>query len=395
MKKQNFDIILSIAAFFPVVLLMLQNIIVDLNFLPYEQTRVINITLSGVVMLFALYPIVKRNLVLFFVSYTIVTLLLLLTLIFYPENYEYLTSGSFYLLLINIPSFLCIASIRDFSILKNVLLKVSYLIFSLGFLYTLLVLIGKIPYSNYNMSFSYHLLLPALIFSSRQKIIYDFLYFLTLSFMLIFGSRGAFIIAFTYFIIINIFYLNKKKYFYLILLYIALTLVLLYFNKISAIIENIFGFAPRTLNFLLENQIFDDTGRYELYRKTWNSILSGSFFGHGLFGDRVLLGDKYTHNIALEILYNFGFLIGGSIVIIMIALIIHLLIKVSQKEKIMLLLFVFYGFIPLFISGSYLIDSKFGIFLGLLYYLNNTKLTQTRQELKNQYVKFPKVVDES
>lgn len=367
------DVILSISAFIQIVLLTLQVILNGLNIFSYEQTKQINIAVSAIFMFFAFIIIFKHNLKLVFTSYIIIGFLLLISIALNPENINNIQSNLFNLLAVNIPVFLCIVSIKNIEVLKKVILKISYLIFALGLLFFILFSFGRISFITYNMSFSYYLLLPTLIFAYKRNFFHNILMIMTFLLMILFGARGPIFISLIFFIIINIFYFKKRNLwsiipFILLILFILLTYNI---NYLSLFIENKIGFNPRTIR-LIETGFFDDSGRGGFIRPVWEQIVNYPFKFNGLFSDRIILPDNaYTHNFFIEFLHNFGLLIGGFLIIILLISIIKTYIKINQQDKMFFLFFIFYGFLPLMISSSYLVDSKFWIFLGSMFLLKN------------------------
>jgi len=118
-EKDKGDNILSFAAFFQTAVLMLQELLVVSNIVSHESFRNVSILLSALPMVLAFYYIIKRRSILFIFTYILILLVTLSTLIFFPDNEQYLMKGAFYLFFVNAPSFLCLASIRDINNLKK------------------------------------------------------------------------------------------------------------------------------------------------------------------------------------------------------------------------------------------------------------------------------------
>ena len=69
-----------------------------------------------------------------------------------------------------------------------------------------------------------------------------------------------------------------------------------------------------------------------------NMIKNGPFYGYGVYGERNIvynLGIRwgYSHNIFLELLVSFGWLIGSIIIIVMVIGIVHFFVKVKNKDE--------------------------------------------------------------
>ncbi|MHA2100263.1 MAG: O-antigen ligase family protein [Candidatus Kariarchaeaceae archaeon] len=378
-RKNIGDIILSFAVFFQIAVLMLKELLVAGQIVEHESFRMISILLAALPLVPAIYYIIKRRLVLSIGIYLLVIFIVLSTLVFFTDNEQYLfsepfnESGAFYLLFINIPSFLCLASIRDIFNLKRIMLLISYVIFALGILYLYFLWIGRISYMEYSITFSYYLLLPALVFLSQRKMLFMFLFIIICIMMLMLGSRGALVAGFFYAILLL--FIDRESRglilssaFLIVLVFGSLlTLFLTYTSKI--------GVSSRTVTMFLEGNAAELSGRDWLYSTTWNSILESPFLGHGIFGDRVILDGDYCHNILLEIFHNFGFLFGAGLILLISIATIRVYLNSNSENRKLLLMFFCYSIIPLMASTSYLQDPKFGIFIGSLFVLKkNTSI---------------------
>jgi O-antigen ligase len=374
-KSRVGDIILSFAAFFQIAVLMFKELLVAANIVDQDFFRMIGILLAALPMVPAIYYVIIRRLALSIGTYLIVIFIIASTLVLFNDNEKYLVSdpfnesGIFYLLFINVPTFLCLAAIRDLAYLKKVLLYISYLVFGLGLTYFYFLWIGKISYQEYSITFSYYLLLPALVFVKQRNLVYMFLFSLICIMMLILGSRGALVAAFFY--VVFLFFIDHQS--RNLLLPTVLVMVLLFgtFLTIYFTFAARTGVSSRTLEMLFRGTLTDSSGRMELYSATWNSVLDKPFIGHGIFGDRVILDGIYCHNIVLEMFHNFGLLLGAGLILFIVISSVRIWRKSNNENRKLLLLFFCYSIMPLLASTSYLQDPKFGIFIGSLFVLRN------------------------
>lgn len=116
-KSDRKDYILSFAILFPTIVLMLQQLLLGINFIPNETLRTYNIILSSLPLIYSFKIIINRNTRLLLFTYIVFILLLLFSYNNY-NNRNYILSESFFLLFISIPIFLSAASIRNIEILK-------------------------------------------------------------------------------------------------------------------------------------------------------------------------------------------------------------------------------------------------------------------------------------
>jgi O-antigen ligase len=372
------DIVLSFAPFFQIAVLMLQQILVDSNMVVHESFRKVSIILSAIPIVISMFYIVKRKLLLFLMTYLVAFILILTTAIFYISNKQYLSQELFYLLCIIIPCFLCISSVKNPDILKKTILVLSYVIFFLGIIYFSLVWSKRIKFSEYSMSYSYYLLLPSLVFISQKRIIFDIAFILICLMMLLLGSRGALLAAMIYVLSLWIIDSKKKSFIFIIIL-----VFVIFSNSAISLFQGIadnIGISSRTISMLQEGNIAESSSRLKIYSDAWNVLIKGPVLGHGLYGDRVVLNGAYCHNIFLEILIDFGFIIGGGLLLILFFIMFSVYHKSDVEGKKLILMFICFGFLQFLVSGSYLKSPEFGIFLGLLYSQSKIDLFKPEEE---------------
>jgi O-Antigen ligase len=370
-KKNKGDIILSFAPFFQIAVLMLQEFLVASHIVEHESFRNVSIVLSAIPMIPAIYIFIKRRLLLFLIAYSLILYLILLTLIFYPDNERYLIPGTFYLLCINLPCFLCIASIKDIDILKRIMLYLSYLIFALGIIYLSLIWIGKITFLSYSMTFSYYLLIPAIVFAGQKKKLFTFIFIIICIMMIMIGSRGALVAAVVYAFLLLFIDRKSRKNILLATTVMVIIIVSGSFLSLFLKLSDNMAVTSRTMNLFLEGDFTQGSSRSDLYSTIWNSILNNPVWGYGIFGDRILLDGTWSHNFFLEIFHNFGLFFGSVLIMFLSYLTILALVNSDIDGKKFLLMFFCFGFFPLMVSGSYLIQNGFGLFIGSLFLLRN------------------------
>lgn len=102
-----------------------------------------------------------------------------------------------------------------------------------------------------------------------------------------------------------------------------------------------------------------------------DNILNNNLWGHGIFGDRYFLDGTYAHNIFLEVWLDFGIILGTLVLLFLIVFITKTFLRSNDKK--LFLLFFSLGFMPLLVSGSYLISIMFSILIGFLIMSNKQK----------------------
>ena len=233
------------------------------------------------------------------------------------------------------------------------------------------------------MGLSYSLLFYLSVYSICKKKIRKIDY-LKILYMILFifryGSRGAIL---AYLILIFMYLLNKlyfnKKY-KLLLTYIISSMMVCYVFFKTNFVELIFqkiaelGVKSRTI-ILFQQKEIHLSGRGEIYKNVYNSILKDPFSVKGIFSDFFVTGiNNYSHNIILELLYQFGIILGGFI-LFLILLIFFSSIYHKQKspEDNLLFIFAIISVVHLMISGTLWESVEFWTWIGLYLKQRNKK----------------------
>lgn len=357
------DYILSFAVVVQSLLVIFQQCLIGILHMKPESTTIYRVVLSAIPVLFALYYVWKRKKILLIVTYTITILILLIHMMIFPDNELYIRQSAFrFLLPILLPTFLAIASIRNFQVLIDTLYYVSWCTFGLALIYALSFFTGHVVFESYNMSFSYGLLIPTLSLYTHKNfwsVIASFFMFLMI---IALGSRGAAVIFVCY--LLYDFLINNKRFFFIFILFgIGISLLIPYFIEFLSTL----GISSRTLSLLLSGNIGDDAGRDYIYQKCLEMLFNSPLIGLGLFGDRVILNGAYCHNIFGEILIDFGFPFGVFIILGLSIWIILRYFQFTCVNRVFLVMMVLAVLMRLFVSGTYLEDYDFALLIGILY----------------------------
>lgn len=188
---------------------------------------------------------------------------------------------------------------------------------------------GRVSISNYNLGFGYNMLrsaLPALYFGLVEKNkAFLAIAFIGIVEVLLFGSRGSLICLFIFFVLYFYYYINSKK--KIVLMGMCGLLSGIYiinenFGRSILIFVIHFlskkGIESRTLNSLVDNTILFANGRDYMWNDAWKMICENFFYGHGMMAFQNKWGiDWYCHNLFLEILLTYGFVLGGFLILIL------------------------------------------------------------------------------
>lgn len=181
---------------------------------------------------------------------------------------------------------------------------------------------------------------------------------------LIYGSRGATVALAVGILLLLLFYGNNKLSFkriaILLLFFSAVIFILsdLGIALIADMLENM-GVTSRLIETLQGSLTFDTVanGRENVWSMAIQMIQNNPILGYGVFGERNVIYDigyrwGYCHNIVLELLIDFGCVLGGALVIFGAYKLIKNLITVQDKAwKLLFIIFTTISF-ELIMSNS-------------------------------------------
>lgn len=371
---------LSSAIFVQFTVLTIQYLV--LNYFELEGSRMeiyIKLCSKLIVGLFfvrIIFDIYYREYKLIILTYIFFATVFLVNVLLFPQNINEIKLLLFNFFIICLPCFLLSFSIDNYDHLLNKLRIHGRIIFIVGIFMSYLIIFKNIDIGkNYSMSLSYYLLIPALTY------LYHFLKTFTLSSMLIFilstlgilliGARGP-ILCIGVYTVIYIFnnvrgYNSKARLVFYATFIFIFCIAIIFFKDILLLISRIldyFNIDSRTINVLL-NDIFYLSTRERLYMGAIQLFKENPLIGIGIGGDRVYL-QGYVHNLFLELILNYGIILGFLISVMLIYIFVKSIIFVDKETSNFNLIFLCLGVVPLMFSHSYLISAWFWIYLGLI-----------------------------
>ena len=366
---------------------LLQIMMVDLFHFPEEAANrfrvyIVAITM-GYAIVYGLIKIPKR----FLIAYSGTFIVLLLTVLLFPQNQEFLESEAIkFTLPLVLPSFLCLTCVGDFDRVENLFYKVSWVSFGLAVIYAYQIFTGGYVFNNYSMSFSFSLLLPTLVLYTKNNVFAKMAALFLFVEIVFLGSRSAAVVIVIYIILESLFH-NRKYILPVALLAIA---AVAYLSYISVFFES-YGIESRTLMLMQSDEglIGHMSHRDEIYDLCKAKLMQNPVLGVGLYGDRLFLNGSTSHNFILEVLLNFGVLIGGAFILCLIIYLFKTYKKATRENRIYFVRYFCAVMIPLMVSGSYLKDYNLGLFLGICFLLNrqnralNISIGKTQSYEKN------------
>ena len=351
----------------------------------FEEKRTFFIAIFSIFLFFDIFKILRYVLhpFQFLIPYFLVFFLIILHILLFPEL------NSIFIPRMVRFFFVCITvcqisknadtSLNFFYRIKRYFNKIIIMLLILDSLISFHI-IEKIE--TYSMGISYALLFYLAVFSickkNKNKTDY-FKIFYIIIFIFRYGSRGAILayLVLIFFYILNNLYFNKKyKYLFLSMvtfiggyyLFFKTSFISLIFQKIAD-----FGIKSRTI-ILFQQKEIHLSGRGEIYKNVYNSILKDPFSVKGLFSDFFVTGiESYSHNIALELLYQFGIILGGFFLILIFILFVSSIF--SKQESILdnlVFIFAVISIVHLMVSSTLWENVDFWVWIGL--YLKQKKI---------------------
>ena len=311
--------------------------------------------------------------------YFVPVLIVCLTYLLYSVNEEYINENLWRMLGIAIPLYylglsynhdICKKDLFWFSLLGVVAMS-AYQIYYINS--------GRIVTQD-NMNAAYNVL-PSILYLGywgfeRKRLGYWVLFILSTVLLFIFGTRGPLlaVVVFITFEVIARLIISKasaKRYilfFVIVILIFAVlstNLIIEFMEFLSQCFEEI-GFSTRIFDMFIEGELSYSSGRDKLSEQIVAAIGEKPILGYGIFGDRVITGGSYVHNIVLELLCDFGIFIGTAVMIALIVLIIKAL-KCSKDYTVFyfILMLISLVFTKLMLSGSYLTEQYLYFLIGI------------------------------
>lgn len=239
---------------------------------------------------------------------------------------------------------------------------------------------GIIRHHASNMDYGYQMLFCFTVFvyyAHIQKTKKSLLYYALAAFsvfeIVFLGSRGAFFSALA---TILMFYLASRRgkarnvtiglsSFGIILMLGFIIFKNVITNWVSNMMSSI-GYNSRFLDMAIGGSLLDDNGRATIASRALQFISDSIFTGNGMLSDRYLIG-TYCHNIFLEILFDFGIVIGLPLISWLTYKIVKYIRNCTDEELLLFIAFFSVWVTRLLVSYSFWMDIYFWMSIALLH----------------------------
>ncbi len=216
---------------------------------------------------------------------------------------------------------------------------------------------GNVIKVQYNLNYGYQVvfcfILYILLYLFNKQIIDLILSVISIYLVLSCGSRGSLICIAVATVLVILFLLkttavNTLKFYGLIGLTIVTAVfagpgLSMLFTYLAKVFDK-YGISSRTLRMFIKGKMDNTSGRDVIYQVARDMIRQKPITGYGFFGDRYRLRKivyfGYPHNVVLEIMIQFGVIIGTLFLAIVLYKAFRMLIK-NNDAGWMLLLIVF------------------------------------------------------
>lgn len=299
----------------------------------------------------------------------------------FPETRDYYASDAFVLLCVYfLPIvFLVVTKIRNWDGFFEIMSRFGIAAIIMGVY--IVFFSGVDNYSADDRYFTYmefsYALLPfvcSLYKNARDKKSWLlFVFFISGLFeMFAFGSRATVLYTLLFVLMIEMFAdpSNVKG----ILLLGIVTLILIFsFNSIVNWLAGIPALGDSYIvQYLINGDLFLSESREIIYQNCSNRINTMGLDVSGFFGDRQYCGSVYPHNIVIEILMQWGWIFGISIMIYLLIMILKAWRRKSNHAVLVFIVCCLLG--RYFVSGTYVTEGRFWIFYGCLLALTSSRI---------------------
>lgn len=226
---------------------------------------------------------------------------------------------------------------------------------------------------NYNQSYGFWFLFSLCImlfcYLTEKKLKYLVFVLICAWQILMYASRTA-IISLAVYVVLYLFVERadknlKKKILYATLLMVAVILLTSnsFLTAVKSVITNM-GLSSKIIDAFISGNNELDGGREYLYISGWEYIKNNPF-GLGIFSDRYLLG-HYVHNFFIELFMDFGWFIGGFVVLYLSIGFARVFCAEKSTDKSLFIIFFSLWIARLMLSYSFWQDTNFWISIAIM-----------------------------
>lgn len=307
----------------------------------------------------------------------------LANILLFPQNKDFIISTISDTVFSVLPFFVVSLCQRNTTYLMQILKRISSVCITISTLLFALYY-DRIAGANYSMSFGY-MILPFICVCILQaiqtrKVINVVLVVLGTCLLIALGSRGPILCIAVFILVLIFWYARSHRHGAVICVGTVVIFGILYTQLDGLLVLlgdlfTVFGIRSRTIT-LLSRDILYSSGRDNINSLLLAETMKAPFTIRGINAEYVLRGN-YAHNIVVELLYQFGIVIGGAMLcaILYLAKRTIFVLGTIRNIDIICLLFLSISLPKLMVSGTLWRDPGFWVWIGL----TMTKITTDRK----------------
>ena len=297
-----------------------------------------------------------------------------------PDSVRY--SNDFRAMIFRLPIYIYVGSECLFS--EDIIEKISKYI-PVALLYSMLA-IFFLNNNDYSMAVSYYMLpiaIVAYLQCQEKKTNKYFAITILLALVLLLSGKRMVLLCYLFYIGADIIVIQHRKSNRVIVAFLTLFVVFIFLflfdDEIALILLRLFP-DSKAISTYVRGEFFSTSGRNSIYALLISSMKQNPVKVRGLYSDRVFFSYNYqsldfwvsdanrysiyAHNVFLEIVYDYGIIIGGFIVLLLVTRIFGIFKRLWRtgdlyRKRVILFIFSF-AFLPMMVSRSYLAYYYFG-----------------------------------
>ncbi len=199
------------------------------------------------------------------------------------------------------------------------------------------------------------------------------LFFLAVVCILMMGTRGALLCLLVFIVLATAVTIRFQRPIVLLCMSVVCILFVTFSELTDLLIEGAysigetFGLSTRIFDKLLSGNFVVSDARVYLRQRVNYYLLANPLVGYGIYGDRVVTGGQYAHNLFVEIFAQFGLLMGTILVVSLVVLSyrgIRYIFKSGDRNAQLVSLLLMSCCFKLMVSSSYLREPFFWLLIG-------------------------------
>lgn len=299
------------------------------------------------------------------------------SIVLFPQNSKYLFSDLtdffgnpvYSIFLLSLPGYFFARHLRNYPLFCSIMRKFAYVVVGLSIIVFFFM---KNSFATQYLSFSYNMLLHLLFLlfykPKKGRVWHIAIVVLGVFVFVVGGARGA-LVSFIVCCVVYFLVTRRQVIQNIVITIIAsggICVFVILKNEILALLLPLLtkmNINSRTIRMMLASEMLNNSGRDEIAEEVIKNI---NIFGHGMMGDRVVCSGVYAHNLFLELICDFGVILGSALSFIIVVVVAVGVIRKIEHNQPWIILLLSTGFLKLMLSGSFFdFEPAFFVLMGL------------------------------